>query len=450
MKKFSAFVLGLIFLSVQASYADVAVTIYNNNRALVKEKREITLKKDVQKIEFDDVAAQIDPTSVLPKFLSDASKIKVLEQNFDYDLVSTDKLLTKYIGKDIEIERTGNDKRSKLKGKLLSVYGGMVVQSSDKIVIRPQGEVSLEKLPEGLRLKPTLGWLVDSGVEGEKEMEVSYQTGGINWNADYVLVTNEEDTMADITGWVTVNNNSGATYKDAKLKLIAGDVNMVTPAPGAVKRNASARMYKSEAAGASFQEKSFFEYHIYELQRRSTIKNNEIKQIEFTTASKVPVKKVFTFNGSQNGTKVTVNLDFKNSKENNLGIPLPKGRVRVSKYDGDSMEFVGENNIDHTAKDAKISLYIGNAFDITGERKQMNYKSESKSAEESFEITVKNSKDTEVEVNVVEPMYRWSNWKIEKNSDAFTKKDSRTAEFLVKVPANGEKKITYTVKYWWK
>jgi hypothetical protein len=225
---------------------------------------------------------------------------------------------------------------------------------------------------------------------------------------------------------------------------------MVQPRPAAVKRDVVFKTAKYEASEQSFQEKSFFEYHIYELQRRATIKNNEIKQIEFVTASKVPVKKIFTYNGSHNGTKVTVNLDFKNSKENNLGIPLPKGRVRVSKYDGDSMEFIGENNIDHTAKDAKLSLYIGNAFDITGERKRTNYKSASNSAEESFEITIKNSKDTDAEVNVVEPMHRYNNWKIADNSDAFTKKDSATAEFLVSVPANGAKKITYTVKYWWK
>ncbi|MDR2426147.1 MAG: DUF4139 domain-containing protein [Endomicrobium sp.] len=449
MKKFSTFILSLVFLSVQC-YAEVAVTVYNNNRALVKEVRDVSLKKGAQTLEFDNVASQIDPTSVLPKFLSDASKIKILEQNFDYDLVSTEKLLTKYIGKDIEIERTGEDKRSKLAGKLLSVSGGLVVQSSNKIVINPQGEISLSKLPENLRLKPTLVWLIDSELFGTKKMEVSYQTGGMSWNADYVLVTDEKDTKADITGWVTLHNNSGAEFKDAKLKLIAGDVNIVRPALSGRREVWDLKMDKT-ANIQSFQEKSFFEYHIYELQRKSTIKNNEIKQIEFITASNVPVKKVFTYNGAQNDTKVTVNLDFKNSKENNLGIPLPKGRIRVNKYDGDSMEFIGEDNIDHTAKDVKLSIYIGNAFDITGERKQTSYKNiSSKSVEESYKITLKNSKNTTVEVNVVESMYRWNNWEITQKSDVFTKKDSRTVEFLVTVPANGEKEIAYTVKYWWK
>ena len=451
MKKSFVAAAAFIFLLSQAAFSEVAVTIYNNNRALVREIREVTLKKGIQTLEFDSVASQIDPTSVLPKFLSDAAKIRVLEQNFDFDLVSTDKLLTKYIGKDIEIERTGEDKRAKLKGMLLSVYGGMVVQTDNKIVINPRGEVSLSKLPEGLRLKPTLVWLVESEVSGNKKMEVSYQTGGISWSADYVLVTNEKDTMADITGWVTISNMSGATFEDAKLKLIAGDVNMIAPRKQARMQNdlAAGMVMAPQTAAPSFQEKSFFEYHMYELQRKSTIKNNEIKQIEFVTASNVPIKKVFTFNGVQNGTKVTINLEFKNSKENNIGMPLPKGRVRVSKYDGDSMEFIGEDYIDHTPKDAKISLKIGDAFDITGERQQTNYKSASKSAEESYKITVKNSKDTSVDVNIVEPMNRWNEWKIIESSAKFSKKDSRTAEVLINVPANSEKTVTYTVRYTW-
>ncbi|MCL1972170.1 MAG: DUF4139 domain-containing protein [Endomicrobia bacterium] len=449
MKKSFVAVAAFVFLLSQTAFSEVSVTIYNNNRALVREIREVTLKKGIQTLEFDNVASQIDPTTVLPKFLGDSSSIRVLEQNFDFDLVSTDKLLTKYIGKDIEIERTGEDKRAKLKGKLLSVYGGMVVQADNKIVLNPRGEVSLPQLPEELRLKPTLVWLVESEVSGNKKMEVSYQTGGISWNADYVLVTNEKDTMADITGWVTINNMSGATFKDARLKLIAGDVNMVAPPKPAGRRNFESDSMMAKAAAPSFQEKSFFEYHIYELQRRATIKNNEIKQIEFVTASGIPIKKVFTYNGAQNGTKVTINLEFKNSKENNLGMPLPRGRVRVSKYDGDSMEFIGEDYIDHTPKDAKLSIFTGNAFDITGERQQTNYSSASKSAEESYKITIKNSKDTAVDVNIVEPMNRWSGWKIIESSVKFNKKDSRTAEVLINVPANSEKTVTYTVKYTW-
>ncbi|MCL2485030.1 MAG: DUF4139 domain-containing protein, partial [Endomicrobia bacterium] len=388
--------------------AEIAVTVYNNNIAIIKDSREIDIKIGVQKIEFDDVAAYIEPTSVLPKFLKSPDKIKVLEQNFDYDLVSTAQLLSKYIGKEIEIERIGKDKRDKIKGTLLSSGGGLVVQTDKKIILNPEGEVSLEKIPEGLRLKPTLTWLVFSETAGKEPLEISYQTSGMSWNADYVLVTDEKDEKSDITGWVTISNRSGAAYKNAKLKLVAGDVNIVRPRMNYA--YAEDAMYKSAvpmmAGGApSFQEKSFFEYHIYELQRKTDLKNNEIKQIEFTSARNIPINKVFTFNASVN-PKVTVNLEFKNSEDNNLGMPLPKGRVRVFKYDGDSMEFVGEDQIDHTPKDAKLSIYTGNAFDITGERIQTNYKTASKSAEESVRVTVKNSKDVPVEVNIVENMSR--------------------------------------------
>lgn len=451
MKRFVFFVFALCLVCSWSAYADISITVYNNNRALVKESRDITLKKGIQTLEFDNVASQIDPTSVLPKFKNESNKIKVLEQNFDYDLVSTQKLLSKYIGKNIEIERVGEDKRSKISGTLLSTKGGIVVQTDKKIFLEPRGEISLEKLPEGLRLKPTLVWLIDSDFSGKNKMEIAYQTSGIRWNADYVLVANEDDTKADITGWVTVDNKSGATYTDANLKLIAGDVNMIESRNRRVREDYEGiRMMKAvDAVNSSFEEKSFFEYHIYKLQRKSTVKDNEIKQIEFVSSSEIPVKKVFTYNEAKNPTKVTVNLEFENSKANNLGIPLPKGKVRVSKYDGDSMEFVGEDMIDHTAKDAKISLYIGNAFDITGERKRLNYRSERKSAEESYQITIKNSKQEEVEVNVVENLYRSVNWRIENNSHEYKKTDSNTAEFLLKVPASGEKTLTYTIKYWW-
>ncbi|MDR3113140.1 MAG: DUF4139 domain-containing protein [Endomicrobium sp.] len=451
MKKLFMSFLAAAFLSSSAA-ADVAVTIYNNGRAMVRQSREITLKKGVQTLEFDEVASQIDATSVLPKFLTDGANIKVLEQNFDYDLVGRDKLLSKYIGKKIEIERIGEDKRGKLSGTLLSVAGGLVVKSGDKIVLNPSGEVSLSQMPEGLRLKPTLTWLVSSGFEGKNTMELSYQTGGLSWNADYVLAADEKDTKADITGWVTISNKSGATYKDAKIKVIAGDVNTADPAqPKAFLARARKETFYEVAAAPGFSEKSFYEYHIYELQRKSTVQNNEVKQIEFITAANVPIKKILKFNASKN-SKVTVNLEFKNSKENNLGVPLPKGRVRVCKYDGDALEFVGEDNIDHTANNAKLSIYTGNAFDVTGERLQTDRRQpSSKSVEESYKITLKNAKKEEVEVVVEENFDRWAlNWQINESSAKYEKTSSSAAEFKVKVPADGEAVLTYKVKYSWK
>lgn len=442
-------VIFVLFIASQFLFA-VSVTIYNNDLALVRDTKNVKLTKGVQNIEVDEVAAKIDPTSVLPKFLSNANKIKILEQNFDFDLVNTDKLLSKYIGENIEIERTGEDKRGKLTGKLLAAYGGLVVQNENKIVLNPQGEISLSKLPEDLKLKPTLIWLVESETEGNSQIEISYQTGGISWNADYVLVTNEKDTSADITGWVTINNNAGATFKDAKLKLIAGDINRVSQNRYSQKRMMAPLMAEAAAVDSSFEEKSFFEYHMYELQRKSTLKDREIKQIEFISAKNIPVKKVFTYNADIDPVKVKVTLDLKNSKENNLGIPLPKGRVRVSKYDSDSIEFIGEDSIDHTAKDAKLSINIGNAFDITGKKIQTNSKTEGKTSYQSFSINIKNSKNTSADVNVEETLNAWSNWEIKENSVPFVKKDNSTIEFSVNIPANTEKEIKYTVKYWWK
>jgi hypothetical protein len=449
MKKF-VFIIFVLFIVARGA-STVSVTIYNNDLALVRDTKTIKLVKGIQNVEIDNVASKIDATSVLPKFLSNTNKIRILEQNFDFDLVNTDKLLSKYIGETIEIERTGEDKRGKLTGKLLATYGGLVVQNENKIVLNPQGEISLSKLPEDLRLKPTLIWLLESEVEGNNRLEISYQTSGISWIADYVLVTNENDTLSDITGWVTINNNSGATFKDAGLKLVAGDINRVSQDRYAKKRSMALPMaMKADETNSSFQEKSFFEYHIYELQRKSTLKDREIKQIEFISAKNIPIKKVFTYNANLDPVKIKVSLDFKNSKENNLGIPLPKGRIRVSKYDSDSIEFIGEDNIDHTAKDAKVSIDIGNAFDLTGTKTQINNKTEGKTSYKSFSIKIKNSKDTPVEVNVVETLNAWSNWEIRDNSTPFTKKDKSTVEFLVTVPANGEKEVTYTVKYWWK
>lgn len=449
MRKIFAFLLPAFFCA-QPVFSEVAVTIYNDGKALVKEIRGIKLKKGVQTIEFDDVAAKIDASSVLPKFFNNAGKIKILEQNFDYDLLSPEKLLAKYIGKEVEVERTGDDsRRGKIKGSLLSLDGGLAVRTDKKIILNPSGEISMEQMPDGLRLKPTLTWLVDSSFEGADKMEVSYQTSGMNWHADYVMVTDEKDAFADITGWVTVNNNSGSEFKDAKIKLVAGDVNTADDRDEYLYEAGEDIKFAETRAFPSFEEKPFFEYHIYELRRKSSLKNNEIKQIEFISAKNIRIKKVLTYNGAHNGSKVAVNFEFKNSEENNLAIPLPKGRIRVSKYCGDSMEFIGEDNIDHTAKDAEISLYTGNAFDITGERKRTNYKTSSKSMEESYKITVKNSKNSSVDVKIVEPMHGWDEWKITESSAKFSKKDSHTAECLINVAAGSEKTVTYTVKYVW-
>ena len=446
----------LFFLAIQPAFVySAAVTIYNDNFALVRDTKDVDVKVGKQTIEVDDVSAKIDPTSVLPKFLSDANNITILEQNYDFDLVNSNKLLQKYIGKDITVERyLPNSQKEKISGKLLSVQGGTIIKTNnDKIVINPEGEISLPKMPEGLMLKPTLSWLINSKVSGKKKLELTYKTTGFSWVADYVAVLDKDDKKIDLNAWVTINNTSGATYKDAKLKLVAGDVNTVkeygrTNRVMLAAKSAAMDAMAEEAAG--FQEQSFFEYHIYKLQRKANLKDNEKKQIEFTAAQNVPVEKKYTYESSKNN-KVEISLKFKNNKASNLGIPLPKGKVRVFKSDGDSIEFVGEDQIDHTPENKDMKLTIGNAFDVTAERKRTSSSSNNsaKQSEESYEITLKNAKAEAVKVDVIEKFYGWSNWKITSNSQKFEKKDSNTAVFEVDVPAKGEKKVTYKVKYTW-
>ncbi|OGS19631.1 MAG: hypothetical protein A3J83_04875 [Elusimicrobia bacterium RIFOXYA2_FULL_40_6] len=452
---------------------EVELTVYNQNLGLVKERRILDLDKGIKKIEFTDVAAQIDPTSVRFKSLTAPDDCRILEQNFEYDLVSHSKLLQKYIGKEIEIQRNSgekNDKKEIIKGILLSSTDGLTLKVDDKILLNPQGEVVLSKLPEGLITRPTLSWLLENNKPGKQDVEIDYLTNGINWSADYVIVSDANDKNIGLTGWVTIDNKSGASYDNAKLKLIAGDLNRISPPGYAVARYKSDNMVAmAEAKAPQFDEKLFFEYHMYTLQRRSNIRDNETKQIEFTKADLVPVKKIFTYDGSKMpfygyrewyrtnrnidesaNKKVAVTLEFKNSKDNNLGIALPKGKIRVYKEDTDGgLEFIGEDQIDHTPRDEKVRVYLGDAFDIVGEKTQADFKCGNDWCEESFKIVLRNHKEETVEVVIAEHLYRWSNWKIIDKSGEFEKKDSRTIEFKSSIPKDGETTITYTVRYSW-
>lgn len=431
-----------------AGYAAVSVTVYNDNLGLVRQTRAIDVKKGVQRVAIDDVAARIDPTSVSMKTLGKGS-VTVLEQNYEYDLVDTDKLLKKYIGRPVTIERrfgTGGDRKETLKGTLLSTAGGMVLETDGRIMLNPAGEVSLEKLPDGLVLKPTLSWLVDSAVAGPQEIELAYLTGGISWAANYVAVLSRDDAAIDLTGWVTLNNTSGVTYPDARLKLVAGDVNRVRAAsPRALKGMAVADM----AAAESFEEKSFFEYHLYTLTRPATINDNEIKQLELISAAGVPAKKKYVFDGARQN-KVAVTMEFKNAKDRNLGIALPRGTIRVYKHDDDgTLAFVGEDAVDHTPKDETVRVAVGNAFDVVGERTVTDSRGGQNWREESCRIVLRNHKDAPVDVTAVEHLYGGRQWKVTQTSSSYVKKDAETIEYTVAVPRDGETTITYTVRYTW-
>jgi len=461
-------------LFAAASVSATEVTVYNTNLGLVKEVRPFDLKVGVNELKVEDVAAQIDPTSVHFKSLTAPDAVVVLEQDFQYDLVSQEKLLQRYLGKEIELERSvGRDgeKTETIKGTLLSNAGGRVLLSGGKILINPPGEPVLPALPEGLLTKPTLVWKLDARKGGAHQGEISYLTSGMGWSADYVLVADKDDAKGDLTAWVTVNNNSGAAYKDAKLKLIAGDVHRAPVAMGRRGYAMKSMAMDMAAAAPAMEEKPFFEYHMYTLTRPTTLADNSSKQVEMASAANVPIKKLYVYDGAQgaywwggdsgnwdpnyglqSGKKVSVFLELKNDKGSGLGIPLPQGRVRVYKKDDEgSLQFAGEDAIDHTPKDEKVRVKMGEAFDVVGERKRTDFSSDFKGHrfEETFEIRLRNHKDSDVSVTVVEHLYRWTGWKIVESSQKYDKKDAQTIEFPVAIPKDGEAVVTYTVRYSW-
>jgi len=452
---------------VTAEQTNLELTVYNQDLALVKEHRPMELKVGVNEIRFSDVPSQIDPTSVHFKSLTDPEGTEVWEQNYEYDLVSTAKLLQKYVDQEISLI---TEDGTEYAGTLLSGSDDIILETDEGIKVVKLSSVrdfSFPALPEGLITKPTLVWLIHAEKEGEHETEVTYLTGGINWRADYVALLGEDDDEMSLNGWVTVDNRSGASYENAKLKLIAGDIHRVVE-EGRVLREAL-MMEKAVAAGPQVEEREFFEYHLYEVQRPVTVRNNQTKQIEFVAANEIPVEKIFVYDGAQlrffpgygpltdrnygtsTNTKVQVMLEVRNEEELGLGIALPKGKVRVYKEDVDGgVELIGEDLIDHTPKDERIMLYLGDAFDVVGERVQTDFRRlGDKSLEESYKITIRNHKDTAVEVRVVEHMFRWSEWEITHESLKSEKIDAQTVEYRVRVPADGEREVTYTVLYRW-
>ena len=439
-------VIGVITAALPAS-ADVGLTVYNNDLALVKDVRPLDLKTGVNTIQFIDVAAAIDPTSVSFTVQDALEGVQILEQNFQYDLVGADKILSKYIDQPIQVV-TKQDKL--FEGTLLSVAGGLILQEpGGGIRVISQTEVrdlSFPKLPEGLITRPTLVWLLDSDVSGKHPCEVRYLTKQINWHAEYVATVSTEETKLNLAGWVSIDNRSGATYANAKLKLIAGDVHMVEEA---IRRPRGGMDYmeKLAAAAPAFEEKAFFEYHLYTLTRPATVRHNETKQLSLFAPADVATTKIFIFDGARDGKKVRVNLEFKNSREAGLGIPLPKGKIRVMKADTDgSLEFVGEDQIDHTPRDEKVRVYLGNAFDIVGERVLKDHRQiTDRVFEEDIEVSLRNRKETAVMITVVEHI--WGDWEIRTSSLPHRKKDAYTAEFDVPVPAGQEVKLTFTVRH---
>lgn len=438
----------------------VSVTVYNQNLGLVRETR--TLKVDragTSFLRFMDVPQLINPRTVHLKSMTAGADLDILEQNYEYDLISPDKLLEKYVGREVEIVEQAEDLTTRVvKAKLLSVNGGPVFQIGDRIVLGQPGRVTLPEIPKDLVASPTLVWTVDAAKAGTRTVEASYLTDGLNWAADYVAVVDAEDKLADLTGWVTIDNRSGASFENATLKLVAGDVRRVTPEQvfEADLRVQAARAPKA----AAFQEEAFFEYHLYTLDRPSTIKNNQTKQIALLQASGIPLNKKLLLVGqpwyyrNQGGTltqneKVAVVLELKNSKDAGLGMPLPKGTVRVYKKDRSGAEqFVGEDAIDHTPKDETVRLHVGDAFDVVADRTQTEWRALSpRQSESSYSISIRNRKEENVVVTVREPV--GGDWTLVSSSIPGTKVDAGTLEFQVPVAKGQEVKLTYKVRVSW-
>ena len=436
----------------------VAVTIYNVNLGLVKDQREIKLAKGTGEVRFMDVASQIIPTSVHIKSLVDPDSLQVLEQNYEYDLLNPQKLLDKYVGKDVKLyyKNPYSEREEIVTATLLSNNGGPIFRIGDEITFGHPGRIIFPGVPENLISKPTLVWLIQNSLSSAQNIEVSYLTNGINWRADYVLTLNDADDHADLSGWVTIDNKSGTTYRSAKLKLVAGDVNRVKDEYEYKDKMLRAAEMAAKAA-PQFKEEEFFEYHIYTLERPATVKENQTKQIGLVNADTIPVRKELLYYGAAfyyhnrygdaiTNQKVGVFVEIDNRKENNLGMPLPKGIVRVYKHDKEkSLQFVGEDSIDHTPKDEKLRIKLGDAFDVVGSRKQTDWKKiASDTYEASFEISLRNHKKEDVVVKVVEPIP--GDWKMLSSSHEYTKTEAFTAEFKIPVPKDKETKLTYRVR----
>ncbi len=461
---------GLLLGCVSVLSAGVSITVYNDNFAVVRDTRDMEFDKGLNKLEFTDVASAIDPTSVSFKSLG-RPDVRVLEQNYEYDLVNTDSLLKRYIDKNVivYVKGSGSKGGSRMVGKLAANVGNdLIVEQGDGemlIISRNSVEsISLEAGPEDLVTKPTLVWLANADRAGTKECEVTYTTSGLSWKADYTAVLNEDDSSLDFSGWVTIDNRSGAGYKDAKLKLIAGDVRRVNAPRERVMYKGVRAMAVMEDSAAGFEEKSFMEYHMYTLGRPSTVNNNQTKQIEFIEpVLSVPCEKkyIYKVNGSyfrdsSRSGKVNIVIKFDNEESDGLGIALPKGKVRTFKADSadGSMEFVGEDTIDHTPVKEDISLYIGNAFDLVAEDVITDQKNGSSWHKVSREVTLKNRKDEAVVIDVEQNLARYHNWEIDhcdidgKMLD-YKKIDASTVGFSVRVPAGEEVKLSYNYTESW-
>ncbi len=493
------------FTALAAIAADPALTIYNQNFAVVRDTVPLDLKEGVNDVSFADTTAHLEPDSVILRDPSGKQKLQILEQNYRNDPVSQELLLSLFEGKTIDFLVKGEAKPDQtIQGKIIrSGYmphsqeamqrygqqyyqtqmayangapGQPIIEVDGKIQFGLPGQPIFPSLGDDTILKPMISWKLATDAPAKLDAELAYITGGMSWQADYNVVAAEDSDLLEIVGWVTMDNQSGKTFENAKIKLMAGDVNKIQNQNGMAQDQAFAVAGMSMAmnsAMAPVTQKAFDEYHLYTLPHETTLHDGETKQVEFIHATGVKSEKIYVYDGvkinwqqwqynpqgmrqneefgAESDTKVAVMREFKNSEENHLGMPLPKGRVRFYKQDDKQLEFTGENEIDHTPQDELVKIYTGNAFDLVGERTRTSFKVDNSNewAEEAFAIKLTNHKKEPVEIRVVEHLYRWTNWDITEKSDTFLKTNAQEIEFRVQLKPDEVKTVTYKVHYSW-
>jgi hypothetical protein len=452
--------------TTEKDQTEIAVTVYNSNIALVRDVRQIRLLPGAFPLRFEDVAASINPATVHFRSLTDDAKLSVVEQNYEYDLLDPQKLLQKYVGREVTLVRAetdaGSTKWVETKATLLANNNGPVWKIGNEIVTGLNSDsYRFPELPGNFYSRPTLIWTLDNRGAAAQKVEVSYLTGNMSWSADYVLTVARDEKSADLDGWVTLNNNSGAAYENAKLQLVAGEIHQVAPSPARMAQFTDKSELSMAKAAPQFTQEGISEYHLYSLGRRTSIQNNESKQISLLTGTGVPVEKHLVAEGQPYYYRnpqgignampqpVKVVYEFKNEEKAGLGMPLPAGTVRVYLADSKGgIQFIGEDNIQHTPKDETLKIYVGDAFDVICERKQTDYKKlASNLYEMEFEITLRNHKDVPVTVEVREPL--GGDWEIVNSNFTAAKLDARTVGFEVPVAKEGTSKLTYRVRVKW-
>jgi len=442
-------------VSTLADQRSVGITIYNADLALVRDRRHLTVPRGESHLALRDVSAKMQPETALLQSVTAPTRLSVLEQNFDYDLLSPQKLLEKYVGRDVDVvnidPRTGQ--RRTERARVLATNEGVVLRYADRIETSVNGTLSFPSLPPDLRDRPTLVTDLDNGADGAQDVELTYLTGGLSWKADYTALLSAADDRVDLRGMITLQNASGTAYRDASVQLVAGDVNVVQPQLKVI----GAMRTADFAAAPRPTEQALFEYHLYTLQRKTTVADNQTKQVELLTAPDVPVVKTLELRGqpyyyrsasADLGTRLKVGtyVSFKNAG-GSLGVPLPRGAVRVYKRDNTgTAQFVGSDSIDHTPKNESVRLHLGDSFDVTASKKQTDYKviDSGSTYESAYEIVLRNAKPTAETVLVVEPIP--GDWKILSSSAEYHKSSSSTATWSMRIPAESARTLTYRVR----